>query len=193
MGANRESQKEEEMTYKNEEDRIANYKKYYQKHKEHIKEYSKKRYKNNRKEILERNKQWQKNNPEKFRESKRKWIKNNFEKVKKSKEKWEKNNPNRRKKWQENNPDYARKNHIKKTYNLFYEDWLRIWESQDGKCAICGTLFVKPSNAYIDHNHKINEIRGLLCMKCNFGIGNFNDNPILMRKAIIYLLKRKKK
>lgn len=51
-------------------------------------------------------------------------------------------------------------------------------------CAICG--IVKRKLDY-DHDHKTNQFRGLLCQKCNHGIGMFNDDPILLQKAIDYL------
>jgi len=39
----------------------------------------------------------------------------------------------------------------------------------------------------IDHNHLTNKVRGLLCNKCNQGIGFFNDNVHLLSEAIKYL------
>lgn len=39
----------------------------------------------------------------------------------------------------------------------------------------------------VDHNHKSNKIRGLLCLNCNAGLGNFRDNITLLKKAISYL------
>ena len=52
------------------------------------------------------------------------------------------------------------------------------------KCAICGKEEVK---LVIDHNHKTKKIRGLLCEKCNTGLGFFYDNPELFKKAEEYL------
>lgn len=86
-----------------------------------------------------------------------------------------------------NNPKKIKRLRLKCNYNLSYEDWLEMWRVQDGKCAICEKPFIQQSDAYTDHNHKTKEIRGLLCRQCNFGIGNFNDNPELMIKAIEYL------
>jgi hypothetical protein len=41
----------------------------------------------------------------------------------------------------------------------------------------------------IDHDHKTGMIRGVLCQKCNLGLGHMNDDIALMRNAIAYLEK----
>lgn len=97
-----------------------------------------------------------------------------------------KDNPEQKiKRTRENN----RKAKIKYRYGISYEDWLKIWEDQNGKCASCGKPFIELSDAHIDHNHRTNELRGLLCKKCNFGISFFDDDPKLLSKAIKYLKK----
>jgi hypothetical protein len=53
------------------------------------------------------------------------------------------------------------------------------------KCEICGTK----TKLTVDHCHKINKLRGVLCANCNSGLGQFKDNPTLLRKAIGYLAK----
>ena len=91
------------------------------------------------------------------------------------------------KQWRQENPDYSRKYQIEHLYGLSHKDWLEIWDSQGGKCAICNTPFDKPTDACVDHNHRTGEIRGLLCKNCNLGIGFLNDDSELMAKAINYL------
>jgi hypothetical protein len=54
------------------------------------------------------------------------------------------------------------------------------------KCAICAT----PQGARRlarDHCHRTGLRRGDLCIKCNLGIGYFNDDLELMMNAIRYL------
>ena len=93
--------------------------------------------------------------------------------------------------WRENNPEKVKKyrkiTELRKKYNLSYEDWLKLWEKQNGRCAICGRFFDKPSNACTDHNHKTGKVRGLLCPNCNSALGFLNDDVDLMLKAAVYL------
>jgi hypothetical protein len=39
----------------------------------------------------------------------------------------------------------------------------------------------------IDHCHKTRTVRGLLCGKCNVGLGYYDDNPAFLRKAADYI------
>lgn len=73
-----------------------------------------------------------------------------------------------------------------KRYNLTTEEYNFLYKLQEGKCAICE----KPEEILnIDHCHLSNRNRGLLCQRCNFGLGNFNDDIELFHKAISYLFK----
>ena len=62
---------------------------------------------------------------------------------------------------------------------------------QKNKCAICGSE--DPHSPWkifaIDHCHATGKVRGLLCHKCNTGLGQFRDNPQLLTKAADYLIK----
>ena len=151
------------MAYKNKEDALAYAKKYREENAEKRKKQAKQYYKENHKKIHKYQKQYREDNREQIRESGKQY------------------------RGTEKGRENARKASIKYSYGLFYEEWLEMWESQNEKCAICGESFLSPSNACIDHNHKTNEIRGLLCRKCNAAIGLLNDNPELLKKAIEYL------
>ena len=66
-----------------------------------------------------------------------------------------------------------------------YWDFLN---SQNNKCAICNkTVQENKKNLAIDHCHKTDKIRGLLCTKCNLGIGYFRDNVEILKSAINYI------
>lgn len=87
--------------------------------------------------------------------------------------------------------DRARKNLLKRKYNLTQEDYERMCKDQNGQCLICNTddFKGKGNKLYIDHCHKTGKIRGLLCSSCNVGLGNFKENIEALKNAIKYLLK----
>ena len=55
--------------------------------------------------------------------------------------------------------------------------------AQDGLCAICGTA---PA-AHVDHDHETGAVRQLLCFHCNGGLGQFRDDPVVLRAAADYV------
>ena len=146
------------------------------KDKEDQKKWDRQHYKEHREECIERAEKWRKDNLKRRNEYSKQWREDNPEKVKKYSKTYCKKHRER-----------AKRVHLKRNYDLSYENWLKMWENQDGRCAICGKRFVEPSDAYVDHNHETNEIRSLLCRKCNFGLGMFNDDPELTTKATEYL------
>ena len=60
-------------------------------------------------------------------------------------------------------------------------------ENQGHKCAICNKPESTGKALAIDHDHKTNEVRGLLCNKCNRGLGFFEDNEELLKQALKHL------
>lgn len=82
-------------------------------------------------------------------------------------------------------------------YGLTIAEFDALVAKQDGKCAICGTDDPGGNGVWhVDHDHscctgrKISCgrcVRGLLCNRCNIGLGNFKDNPDVLRAAVSYL------
>ena len=74
-------------------------------------------------------------------------------------------------------------------HGIDQEQYDNMLAKQNGVCAICK----KPENKKntkklsIDHYHKTNKIRGLLCNKCNTGIGLLMDDPKILMAAVAYL------
>lgn len=60
-------------------------------------------------------------------------------------------------------------------------------EEQGGRCAICGTTDPGATNWHADHCHETKQPRGVLCKKCNTGIGMLNDNIEIVEAALRYL------
>jgi hypothetical protein len=61
--------------------------------------------------------------------------------------------------------------------------------SQGNCCAICRAPFTGPRSRAIDHCHGSRECRGLLCPRCNAGLGFFLDSPERLRAAAVYIEK----
>ena len=61
--------------------------------------------------------------------------------------------------------------------------------AQGGRCAICGTDTPGTIQRFfaLDHDHVTGAIRGLLCYRCNIGIGNLGDDPDRLEAAARYL------
>ena len=72
-----------------------------------------------------------------------------------------------------------------KKYGLTAAQYWEMYERQMGCCAICGSSEKK--RMAVDHCHKSGAVRGLLCVACNLGLGNFRDSPAYLSTAISYL------
>ncbi len=78
---------------------------------------------------------------------------------------------------------------LKSRYNLSPEDYDLFAEMQEFCCAICER---EQDPLCVDHDHKAEEkgvmaVRGLLCTRCNVGIGMFKDDAEILRKAAEYI------
>lgn len=69
-------------------------------------------------------------------------------------------------------------------YNLSLEELENLFKEQNYSCAICKcTEPVGKTKWNIDHCHKSNKVRFILCCHCNRGLGAFKDSPELLRIA----------
>lgn len=66
-------------------------------------------------------------------------------------------------------------------------DYDAMLMAQENKCLICGDPPTSGHNFHIDHDHKNGKIRGLLCGRCNMGLGLFRDNVDNLAAAMQYL------
>jgi hypothetical protein len=79
---------------------------------------------------------------------------------------------------------------FKTSYGITFSDYMTLLIVQNYSCAICGAAHSEESKykrLSVDHCHTTNKVRGLLCRKCNFGLGHFNDNTKLLEAAMNYL------
>jgi len=75
---------------------------------------------------------------------------------------------------------------IKKLYGLTKDEYMKLVDAQLSACAICETYEANHFKLHIDHCHKTNKVRGLLCGTCNQGIGLLKHNVEILRKATLY-------
>ena len=82
-------------------------------------------------------------------------------------------------------------NHLRRTYKLNLAEVEEMFEKQKGKCLICkDDMHMEGRNgtrAHVDHNHNDGKIRGLICDRCNRGLGLFRENTQSLQNAIEYL------
>ena len=81
---------------------------------------------------------------------------------------------------------------LKKRYGITLDDYNKMFDSQQGKCAICFTHQTELKVALaVDHRHSDGKVRELLCDGCNRGIGLLREDPVILQSAIRYLEKHK--
>lgn len=109
------------------------------------------------------------------------------------------------KRWRDKSTEYRaeyqrewRRNN-RSTINRYQNGWRHgmnkalydeLFNKQNGLCACCGTDTPGGNNAKsfcIDHDHRTDVIRGLLCHTCNAGIGFLGDTYEAVMRAAAYL------
>jgi hypothetical protein len=165
--------------------------------KEEISEYHKKYREQNKEKLYLQKKTYREENREACNARKRKWNKANREHVNELARALYAKDPqkqvDRSKKYKDSHPGVDRNSQLKRWYGITLDEYNVLLDSQNGKCAICG--IDKPMGVgcfHVDHDHITNKVRGLLCQKCNMGIGALQDSPTILRKAAEYLESRNK-
>lgn len=75
---------------------------------------------------------------------------------------------------------------IRRNYGLTKEEYLALWDSQQGACGICGDALAGVK-VCVDHDHSTGAVRGLLCNPCNMGLGSFKDDLNRLAGAMKWL------
>lgn len=96
----------------------------------------------------------------------------------------------RRKLYVINNPDKVKNLELKRSFGITLGQYNEMFSMQNGCCAVCNRHQSEFKLALaVDHCHMTQKIRGLLCMHCNQGLGQFQDSPNILLSAIQYLAK----
>lgn len=97
--------------------------------------------------------------------------------------------------WRKANPEKAKtpkevalKHYLRKFYGLTVDQYEAKLKEQNGCCAVCK----KHSSEFkrrlaVDHNHQTGQIRGLLCVNCNNGLGCLKEDVKIIKDMIVYI------
>ena len=88
--------------------------------------------------------------------------------------------------------EYYRNHNFKRNYGIDTEEYVTMFVSQQGVCAICKqpetfTIKGKVINLAVDHDHETGKVRSLLCRNCNLALGYFKDDVENLQEALRYL------
>lgn len=111
--------------------------------------------------MAERTREWRRNNPERYKEQTKKYRAEHY--------------------------TQKRRLDLKTKYGISIEECAALSAKQGDVCAICKKIPTDKFGLCVDHDHKLGKVRGLLCSRCNHGIGHFKDDVTLLKRAIKYL------
>jgi hypothetical protein len=118
-------------------------------------------YRANRKKVIGRVVAWQRDNKERYNARQREYRKRN--------------------------PDKDWPGHLKRNFGLTVDEYESFVAAHSGRCAICCDEAAAGKRLHIDHDHNSKNVRGMLCVRCNNGLGQFRENPALLERGIDYL------
>lgn len=115
----------------------------------------------------ERLREWDIANPERKLKRERRWKAENLEK----------------------RQEQGRRHALKKKFGLTLEEYDEMFAVQGGACAICESKRKTSRRLAVDHCHQTGRVRGLLCSRCNTGLGQFGDSLEGLIAAVSYMRK----
>jgi len=120
-------------------------------------------------------KEYRLKNSDKIKESKKIYYYKNRDKLLKISKTYRNSNKGKVKEYQ-----------LKYKYNIDKIQYDFLMKKANYKCEICGSI----KKLHIDHNHRTDKIRGILCSKCNISIGLVDENLIILSNMLQYLKDR---
>lgn len=107
---------------------------------------------------------------------------------------WSRENPERKKEYDKkrrekvgNQTKKRFTSYLKTKFNMSYEQYEDLTNSQNNKCKICGRPPSKNKKLHLDHCHTTGKVRGLLCAQCNWYLGFIDKDYTIIEKIINYL------
>lgn len=93
--------------------------------------------------------------------------------------------------WKTRNPERQaradRTSRLRSRYGIEPSTYERMLEEQGGLCAICRRPCSTGRRLSVDHDRRTKRVRGLLCNRCNRGIGYLGDDAERLEEAVAYL------
>ena len=84
----------------------------------------------------------------------------------------------------------VRNTNLIRHFGITIEKYDQMLKEQSGVCAICGKTPKENKKALaVDHHHKENKIRGLLCNNCNVAMGFLSEDVDIAYATIDYIKK----
>lgn len=77
--------------------------------------------------------------------------------------------------------------HRYRRYGITRDHFDALLLLQQNKCVGCFTALDGGPTTHIDHDHKTNRVRGLLCPNCNRALGMMKDNVEILLRLGVYL------
>jgi len=157
------------------------YKKYYNENRDKLIQYQKDYTSDdeNREKVRTYQKEYRVRNKEKLMVKKKEYYADNYEDMRASQKEYYVNR--------------GRERYLQTQYGITLDQYYEMLEKQGGVCEICRrTPGENGHSLHVDHDHKTDKNRGLLCQLCNTAIGMLRDSPELCETAACYLRKYKK-
>jgi hypothetical protein len=96
----------------------------------------------------------------------------------------------KQKKFNKENPIKRKNSILKYQYGITLNDYNKMFEQQKGKCAICKRHQNDLTRTLcVDHDHKTNQVRALLCVTCNTDVSVVENR---LKEMLTYLNKYRK-
>lgn len=82
-----------------------------------------------------------------------------------------------------------RRSQLKCRFGLTEEQFYGLFARQGNACPLCGVHISpdRPKSYALDHDHRTGIFRGLVCQRCNSGIGMFGESVEIVRRVAKYL------
>ena len=133
------------------------------------------------------------------RKGEKKWLSNECKECdnRYSREYSKKNQPHKwkhvrayHKRYREEHKSEIRNKYYKRVFGITEDEFRAMVKRQKNSCAVCKEpIDMEDKYSFnIDHCHDTGKVRGILCSKCNRGIGFFNNSEQRLLSAARYLL-----